>query len=259
MVINKMRKGFWMNGKNQRCPITSHGLILYTVTPEKNVLFLLYQRRDNFEYIDFLRGLWSHENQIPLMFSSMSEEERLRIRYYTFEELWDDLWVDHTTKVYNEGFIRSKNKFESIKHRIPEILDTTYSQVKGTNWGFPKGKKDYYNETSIDCAIREFKEETNLEVSPDNIISTKPYVENFRGSNNKYYSTCYYLAKLKEPVYPGKYATPQCIRKDTLSDEASEVMWFTFEEVCARLNPKRQSIARKVFEYIQNNDLDYNT
>lgn len=240
----------WHNGNNYRQPITSYGIILFTKTSE-GIEFLLYRRRDNFEYIDFLRGMWGNEKQLRAMFLSMNNEERERIRYYTFDELWNDLWVDHTSKVYNEGFMKSKRKYETIKHLIPEILDTTNSQIRGTPWGFPKGKKDSYNENPIECALREFEEETNIQLTRQNILHFKPYTENFRGSNGKHYSTHYYLAEYNKPVQPNKCQTPQCIREETVSDEASDVKWFKIEDVYTKLNPRRQNIIEKVLEYLE--------
>jgi hypothetical protein len=90
-------------------PITSYGIILFSRN-ENGILFLLYQRRDNFEYMDFLRGLWQSESQLPSLFELMSYDERDRLRNYTFDELWNDLWVKHDSKIYREGYSMAKNK-----------------------------------------------------------------------------------------------------------------------------------------------------
>lgn len=248
-------------------PITSYGLILFSMSkPDENEfhhslsetdgsekpVFLLYQRRDNFEYMDFLRGIWGSENQLPALFSLMSHEERERIRNYTFQELWDDLWVIQNCRIYREGFAKAKKKYDSIKNSIPVLLDKTTSCVKSPPWGFPKGKKNGYNEDPVRCAIREFEEETKITISTDvKIIQDIPFTEIFKGSNGKSYSTQYYLAEIPKPIYTQPHSTPNCIRKSTISEEASNIGWFTFEECKMYLNPRRYSILRGVMETIE--------
>jgi 8-oxo-dGTP pyrophosphatase MutT (NUDIX family) len=230
-------------------PITSYGLILYT-TVNDSPTFLLYQRRDNFEYMDFLRGVWMSEGQLPSLFSLMSPDERKRIREYTFQELWNDLWVEHSCRIFRDGFSKAKRKYDSVRDKIPNLLDTTTSHIREPPWGFPKGKKNSFKEESIACAIREFTEETRIPSEFVQVMTTSPFVENFKGSNGKFYSTYYYLAKIDEPIYPQIISTPHCIRKTTISEEAINVQWFTFEEASNLLNSRRQSILKAVLDVI---------
>lgn len=241
----KYRKKFPLNNE----PITSYGLILYCIV-EGQPMFLLYQRRDSFEYMDFLRGVWSVENQLPSLFTLMSIEERQRIRDYTFKELWDDLWVEHTCRIYRDGYLKAKKKYDSVKNIIPQILDSTTSHIKSPPWGFPKGKKNGYHEDPIVCALREFGEETRIPTEEITIIQNIPYVENFKGSNGKAYSTHYFLAQIPSNHLPKPHDTPQCIRKTAVSEEASSVEWYTYEDACRLLNPRRQNILRSALEVI---------
>lgn len=240
-------------------PITSYGLILFSLShskkdssSEKEPLFLIYQRRDNFEYMDFLRGAWSSEGQLPALFSLMSDDERERIRNYTFQELWDDLWVVQECRIYRDGLSKAKKKYDSVKSQIPNLLDTTTSCIRYPPWGFPKGKKNGYHEDSLKCAIREFEEETKLPISSEvKIMEDISFTENFKGSNGKAYATHYYLGEIPIPLYPTPYSTPHCIRKSTISEEAANIGWFSLEESKKYLNPRRQSILRGAFEVIE--------
>ena len=234
-------------------PITSYGLILYTVVNDKPI-FLLYQRRDNFEYMDFLRGVWISEGQLPGLFSLMSPDERKRIREYTFQELWNDLWVEHSCRIFRDGFSKAKRKYDSIRDKIPNLLDTTSSHIREPPWGFPKGKKNSFKEESITCAIREFTEETRIPSDLIHVMTTSPFVENFKGSNCKSYATHYYLATINEPIHPQIIDTPHCIRKTTISEEAINVKWFTFEETNNLLNSRRQAILRSALDIINRNN-----
>lgn len=241
-------------------PITSYGLIIYSLSSSTKVenkifqepSFLIYQRRDNFEYMDFLRGVWSSEGQLPALFSLMSKEERERIRNYTFQELWDDLWIVQDCRLYRDGFVKAKKKYDSIKTQIPNLLDITTSCVKCPPWGFPKGKKNGFHEDPLTCAIREFEEETKLSISSNvKILEGVSFTENFKGSNGKAYATHYYLGGISNAIYPGIMHTPHCIRKTTISEEATAVGWFTLEETKKYLNPRRQSILRAALEKIE--------
>ncbi|GAG32871.1 unnamed protein product, partial [marine sediment metagenome] len=111
--------------RKKKCePITSYGLVAYTIHKGVNY-FLLYQRRDNFEYMDFLRGVWPNEDSLPSLFSAMSVDERKRIREFTFPELWEDLWVEHNSRIFRDGFAKAKRKYELARFSIPELLETT--------------------------------------------------------------------------------------------------------------------------------------
>ncbi|MCA9750219.1 MAG: NUDIX domain-containing protein [Romboutsia sp.] len=231
-------------------PITSYGLVLYTIS-NKEILFLLYQRRDSFEYMDFLRGVWRNVGQLPALFSSMTTKERKRIREYTFDELWDDLWIEHNSKIYIDGYSRGKRKYDSIKDKIPNLLDTTKSHIEEPPWGFPKGKKNSQYEKDLDCALREFQEETRLIRGLINIENYTPISENFKGSNGKAYATHYYIASTKNPIYPEKIQTPNGIRKDAVSEEASDIKWYTYNEAIELLNPQRRSLLKEVYDTIK--------
>lgn len=234
-------------------PIVSYGIICFTYNRETNNReYLLYRRRDTFEYIDFLRGGWYTPKTLPEMFSKMTIDERERLAKYTLEELWDDLWVDHTCKIYLDGLVRARKKYDTVKHLIPKYLAENPSSIINTPMGFPKGKKNKVGESSIECALRECREETRINVTRSMVWSEKPYVEIFSGGNGKYYKTIYYLVYLPEKVVPKKILTPQCLRKDTISEEAIELHWLTYNEACKNLNKRRAILMSKVADDINN-------
>jgi len=228
-------------------PITSYGLIAYAWR-RGQLYFLLYQRRDNFEYMDFLRGVWSTQEVLPSLFSAMSQDERDRIRNFTFQELWEDLWVEHESRIFLDGLQKAKRKYEMVRNHIPYLLNTTASHIREPPWGFPKGKKNSVRESSISCALREFREETQLSVEDTQINrDISPYIETFRGSNGKVYSTHYYVVEFPEMIVPPRIPTPHCIRDETVSEEASDVQWFSYEEACSLLNDVRREFLQDIW------------
>ena len=226
-------------------PITSYGLIVFTpcyINKIQTYKVLIYHRRDTFEYIDFLRGGWYANNQLHQLFSAMSMDERKNIREYTFPELWDDLWVEHDCKIYKDGYIKAKKKYDAVRSLIPSILDETVSDIISPPWGFPKGKRNNIRENPIDCAIREFKEETHIQINKNHLITETPYIENFIGGNSKSYRTYYYTAMLPKEVLPEKIPTPQCIRSSTVSEEAAELKWISIDKANTFINERRKKI-----------------
>jgi hypothetical protein len=233
--------------------IVSYGLIAFTVKNDQ-IKFLLYKRRDTFEYIDFIRGAWNTKDEALFMVSSMKEKERQRLLNHTFDELWDDLWVDHTIRIYKDGYERSKEKFEIIQPMIKELCNNICVDISIESlWGFPKGKKKYRTENVKYCAIREFCEETKINSAHVVIVDGLDSCgEKFTGTNGKIYMSHYFVAQLPIEFMPSHSPTPQCIRNDTLSEEASKIGWFTFENACAKLNSRREKILTEVYTKILN-------
>ena len=213
-----------MNNK----PITSYGIILYTFH-KGSIKYLLCQRRDTIEYVDFLRGRYSN-NCISLYLNLMTIEERNRISMHTFDQLWNDLWASHDCKYYKDLYIRSKQKFNTNRIQVLDILNREKGIIKEPRWGFPKGKK-IATESEIECSMREFKEETNLNLCFRNIIvGMTPSTETFKGSNGKIYKTVYYIAKCDKTLVFKNIKTDSEIRPETISDEIGKLYWATLDE-----------------------------
>ncbi len=236
--------------------------------------FLLFQRRDTYEYIEFLRGLWATDDEVRILLSLMSREERRRIREYLFDELWDDFWVRRSARMYVDTAPRARAKYASVRPRLGEFLDTTCTAAAEAPYGFPSGRKNS-GEGTIECALREFEEETRID-RHDVVVwrDVKPLVENFLGSNGKHYCRIYYVAEFaprwaRAPLFgarpggeetksgdlsldplPRLVATPNGIRKLTVTNEAYRIGWFYPGEAMGKLDARRQAILKKVINTI---------
>jgi 8-oxo-dGTP pyrophosphatase MutT (NUDIX family) len=233
-------------------PITSYGIILYTIE-EDNIYFLLAQRRDTIAYVDFLRGGF-HSGNLYEYFRLMTENERQRLSKYDFDDLWGDLWINHDSKLYRQEYRKAKKIFSLIQSRIPHYLETIESETPEPQWGFPKGKK-HIQEREIDCAIREFIEETKMNMNDIEIRKTSPMVEVFQGFNRKVYKTIYYVAEAKErnPIkYIQLFQNP--LRQNTVSEEIGEMKWLPLIDAKELLNPVRQDILNQVYLMILHDD-----
>jgi 8-oxo-dGTP pyrophosphatase MutT (NUDIX family) len=121
-------------------------------------------------------------------------------------------------KVYGCIVISQNNKILVVKNR------------KGSKWSFPKGHKEHYDKTSLDCALRELKEETGITLHRD-YITTK-----------KYMNVEYFIYSV-----PHEYRTfPQDTR------EIEEARWVNFDE----LKDMEKNIGISLFhQYVERNIL----
>lgn len=83
-------------------------------------------------------------------------------------------------------------------------------------YGFPKGHMEN-EETEIETAIRETKEETNINVK---IINNKRYVINYIVKNNIHKDVIYYFAKPIEPI-----------NLSAQKEEIKEIKWVNIDDV----------------------------
>ena len=191
-----------------KLPITSHGIILYR-KKEQEIQYLMIRRKDSFGYIDFIRGKYTPYNifQIQNLVNEMSVTEKQRILTETFEELWKNMWCKPNNAQYKTEYYSSLKKYELIKSGIEinniitnlqEIIENSITSWSETEWEFPKGRRNS-KEKDLECAIREFEEETGISQTKITLIeNVMPFEEIFIGSNLKSYKHKYFLAYMNE-------------------------------------------------------------
>lgn len=107
--------------------------------------------------------------------------------------------------------------------------------VKQTSgdWGFPKGHVED-NETEIETAIRETKEETNIDVKID---EKHRYSIEYSPKENVWKEAVYYIAKMKSDI---------CIPQES---EIEKIEWLVFEEAVSKLTyDNTKEILKQVIE-----------
>lgn len=196
------------------------------------IKFLLIQRKHSFSYVEFIRGKYdeTNKNNIIDLLNLMSIEEIEKILNNDFNELWSGLWQKTSKhKAYQKEYELSSKKFDYIKknYNLIELID--YNNLYETpEWGFPKGRRDR-NERNIDCAIREFSEETGLEQNKYIILNRLNSVEeSVNGTENTVYKLVYYLA-LSHEEYELK------IENENQQYEIGDIEWLTYENLFAKI------------------------
>ena len=201
-----------------KLPFTSYGIILFRLNPENIPELLMIRRKDTFGYIDFIRGKYSVTNkfQIQKCIDEMTLEEKQRILTLPFSTLWFDLWSRPISNTYKSEEAVSSKKFEIIRSvgvvttnasgndtttSLVDMVHNSHTAWTHQEWEFPKGRRNF-RENDIDCALREFEEETGIDrKSIDVVENIVPYKEYFIGSNFKSYKHKFYVAFSKLPEY----------------------------------------------------------
>jgi len=187
-------------------PITSVGIIAFTVNKQtREIKYLMIQRKHSVGFVDFVRGKYVLHNkmQILSLLSVMTESEHLRLVTEDFGTLWREMWGGHEDPMAREKLEHLRNgvmtnyNFYTLGDCIKEVASESLKWTHN-DWGFPKGRKNF-NETDLNCATREFTEETGIDQSVFSIITNiVPYEEIFTGSNFKSYKHKYYLAYIEQ-------------------------------------------------------------
>lgn len=238
--------------RNTTNPITSYGIVLYTLTANGIPLYFICQRRDTIPYMDFIRRYYNEEH-LNAYFSLMTSEEQARLIYYNFDTIWDDLWI-YRGRIYKHEYTRAKRHFEIMKDSgdIKRLIDNNPSKYyNGPPWIFPKGKR-MQGETTLECALREFNEETNLNPDDITVINTPPFRETFLGSDNKTYRTIYFLAKCDSPLTIEYTTRTEGIRKITVSEEMNDCRWLPYKEAYNILQDTRKDVLREIHDFLSN-------
>ena len=246
---------------NCRNPVTSYGVILFRYD-NKIPKILMINRKDSLCYIDFMRGKYNINNihYIQILINKFSNSEKVNIITKDYDTLWKDLWL--ITEIENKflaDYNKGKEKFNIIKEgfidktnqhiNLEYLVKQSKTNYDTPEWEFPKGRRNT-NETNKNCAIREFKEETNYDHEDyELIINIQPFSENYVGENKVKYRHIYYIGYLKnkdKSLLVNKENLDQCL-------EVSNIKWLTMDESLSYIrnyHKTRKTVIHKIFNFI---------
>jgi len=232
-----------------KLPITSYGIIVFRNTTDNtdsknNIEYLMIRRKDSFGYIDFIRGKYSlnNLNQLISMVDEMSLDEKQRLLTLQFDTLWSEMWgeANNGNTQYKIEENSSKKKFEILKegilindklYTLKDIIEMSSTTWRETEWEFPKGRRNQ-KEKDLDCALREFEEETGIKKTKVCVIENLlPFEEIFIGSNHKSYKHKYFLAYMENPICDSDYLN------HFQMTEVSKLEWKNFNKCLESIRP----------------------
>lgn len=200
---------------------------------KNSVKFLMIQRKHTLGFLEFIRGRYNIDNVDGLifLFKQMTPEEIQRIRDNTFDDLWNFVWGHKNKHNFQNEYLTSKDKFTKLKREdngnlsLKFYIENVSPNWSYAEWGFPKGRRNN-KESDLECALREFREESNFE-DKDFIILDKiePLEESLIGTNGVNYRHIYYVAMSvgnKVPEIDANNYIQNC--------EIGDIKYFTYDE-----------------------------
>ena len=201
------------------------------------IKFLMIQRKDTMGYIDFIRGKYNNTDEeekfkkINICLNEMTFKEKDNLLTQTFDQIWNNLWVNHDSKCYKNEYETAKRKFNQLNVR--KLVEESKTKYTFQEFGFAKGRRNM-KESNIACAEREFYEETRYNKSSYEFIKDYPSIhEEFTGTNSINYRHIYYLVKMKSTICPPKIDLTNKVQ----AGEVKNIGWFTFDECNMLLRP----------------------
>ena len=173
--------------------------------------------------------------------------------------MWKELRGTNIYKIENN---KSKKKFDTLVNGVQyndtiitlqDMINESKTNWKETEWEFPKGRKNF-QEKDLDCALREFQEETGMDMNNIQIVENiLPYEEIFIGSNHKSYKHKYFIGLLKQEF--------NTLLIDDLKfqiSEVSKVEWKTLHECLSSIRPyhlEKKNILQKINDLLVLNNI----
>ena len=228
------------------------------ITLINNIKFLLISRKHSLGYCEFINGKYnlSQIDYIVFLIKQMLpiEIQLIKDNYDNFDFLWKDLWGNGSNnKKFNNEYERAKKQYKNLVFGESAMkLEDLLIKIKTSptymipEYGFPKGRKNA-NETDLECALREFTEETGLSKDDIKIIESYPVIiENLTGTDGVEYRHIYYLAE---------YLNTELPKHEDKTHEIGTVGFYNYFESLELIriyHHEKRDIVGNIFQYYLN-------
>ena len=226
-------------------PIRSYGIIALR-SRGGEFEYLLIRRVHSIGFETFIRGRYNSQKELQALVDRMTSQEKRKVKTKTFDELWDDICVNKSTYFYKAGKKGAQEKFSKVD--IKGLFNDISSPWLEPCWGFPKGRRQLH-ETEKECAIREFGEETDYRSNKYEIISRKPFIETYVGTNNIRYCHNYFIAFMDENAPD---AAINLKNADQIA-EVGDIRWLKFDDASNIMKPydiEKKAVLKAVNQFI---------
>jgi 8-oxo-dGTP pyrophosphatase MutT (NUDIX family) len=190
-------------------------------------------RKHTYGLSSIIRGKYSSSNieKIQTHVDGMTNKEKEMVATEEFDVLWDYFWCGMLSNRQTNDKMHSKLKFNNNRSVIVDLIQNSTTNWDTAEWEFPKGRMQQH-ETDIECALREFEEETHISKNNINLIyNLCPLEEYYKSTNDKMYQITYFLSQLKseEPDL-----------SSFQEEEVSKMEWKDLEECLGSIRPCNQ-------------------
>jgi len=202
----------------------------------------------------FIAGKYNPNNNTSIirLLDKMTVDEKLDILSLNFQQMWYRVYLDSPMMIKSNAYYSAKNKFETAfaidgGQRIRRLINRSVNSLKV--WEIPKGRKKA-QESDIQCAIREFGEETSIHKKQYRLYPRFARTYAFVDEGVKYVNK-YFLAFSKTVIEPHIQFNFQ-----EQLHEISDIKWMNIDEIKMMDNNGRLTkFVRPIFNYVRNNNL----
>jgi hypothetical protein len=203
-------------------PLISYGVIPYCLATRK---WLLVKRRHSPEEIIMMRGSYRNA-EIPRLLEGKSKAELAKDRATLADPSLFAARFAATIGTSSRDLNYALNRFLEARDLIETHLGKTTGQ-NDTEWLFPKGRILATSETPHTCALREFHEESGIQIQQ----SRHSHVDTFSSPPSNPVN----------PVNPSDDAKPEPVNGGTSDGEASTVDTETYSLGTPGINETQES------------------
>ena len=208
----------------------------------------LVRRRHSIALCELMYGTTAlTKHSLRRLGSQLTNSELALVRYGTAEAIDVALNSKNVAGLSRKQQRRSAWRRRYVNRRFTTIRASkkllkalgTETRFSEPEWELPKGRKLSRSEKTIDCAVREFAEETGYSDTHISLLSSDPLIEQYESTNGTTYVNVYYLATMNTtgaPVFDPVNNLGQTF-------EISAVQWVSPEEA---IHMMRNTQATKV-------------
>lgn len=215
--------------------ITSFGIILIC----KNKV-LIGKRISSLQYFDIF-NCRCPLSKVETYVSMCTPEEKEILRQDDFDNIFYDAFSGY------RDYYDVSSRWKKIRPYVQSALKKNLINTPSCMFSFPKGKRKP-GELPEAAALREFEEETTISRDSIKKIGIKEYNAYFKGSDDKFYKTTYFVYSCDEEINIEKkfYNTPFINRQYRASAEMQELIWIPIEKVNEYLEPSVVAIINEI-------------
>ena len=204
---------------------------------------LLVRKRFSYGFVDFIMGrCFSYDNsKLHKLFLSMTFKEKMDILNRSFDILMPEIFLNMNLDSYNTKRQNYERYMNRNIHNIKRIIENT--KHSGLLWEIPKGRLSNDGnsvETHLECAVREFEEETNIRKSQYKLLTNKTRNYSFIEDRIRY-NIKYYIAITKYDIEA--YINFRNVHQTT---EICDIAWYTIEQVRLLKNEQLSDLCKHI-------------
>lgn len=216
--------------------IFSYGIIPYARDTGR---WLIVQRKHTPAFVTILKGNYRNA-YLRLLLQGITKEELEILRMMIGHQ---ELVYRYHNKIFtpvNHDEVRyAADRF--LSPYFAHCLELSKDNPENSEWIWPRGRPKIH-EDPLDCAMREFQEETGVTIDREVLISPVRFVESLRSLNGRVYETTCWLAVFQTER-----------ELDDIADKQREILraeWTDAETARQRLGSSRGKILDQAIEII---------